>query len=90
MQNCVGKIVAERRRSLGFSQNDIAIAAQKLGWDVDALLISKIEAGRRRVTDREIYWLAKLLACPMDALFPPLPDMRKNFLTANAPRTGKR
>lgn len=89
MLNCVGKAVASHRQLVGMSQQDLAVKAQKLGWDIDSLLISKIEAGRRRVTDRELYWLAQLFKCSTEDLFPSPSEMKRGFLTTNTPRRKK-
>jgi transcriptional regulator with XRE-family HTH domain len=69
-KNVVGPQVRRLRTAAGLSQSALAGACQRLGWDVGRDAIAKIEAGTRWVADVELLELAKVLACPMAALFP--------------------
>ncbi len=69
-QNVVGAEVARQRRALGLGQSDLAARLTRLGWDCSENLVSKIEAGFRRVIDEESVLLARALGLPPGALFP--------------------
>lgn len=49
------------RREVGFSQNDLARKLQLAGWDVDRVLIAKIENRYRTLTDHEILLLLRVM-----------------------------
>ncbi len=69
-QNLVGPQVARVRRALGLGQGDLAARLTRLGWDASENLVSKIEAGFRRVIDEEIVLLARALGITPGELFP--------------------
>lgn len=58
--NLCGKNVAKFRNELGISQRKLADKLQILGLDVDKNAIQRIEAGKRFVTDIELYYLCKV------------------------------
>jgi len=59
-----------------WTQAALAREAQLAGWDLDRSTISKIEAGLRRVYDTEVWHLARLLKCELDALYPSAATMK--------------
>lgn len=69
-KNIVGPQVRRLRNASGMSQNALAAACQRCGWDIERDTISKIEGGRRWVGDAELVELAKALGRPMVDLFP--------------------
>ena len=69
-QNVVGDQVRKIRSTKGWSQEFLAAQCQLKEWDVSRATLSKIEAGLRRVTDAEVYLLAKILGVPVANLFP--------------------
>jgi transcriptional regulator with XRE-family HTH domain len=69
-KNIVGAQVRRLRNASGMSQNDLAAACQRCGWDIERDTISKIEGGRRWVGDAELVELAKALRRPVVDLFP--------------------
>ncbi len=78
-KNVVGEKVRIVRNQRGWSQEGFAAKCQLMGWDVDRGTISKIEAGLRRVTDAELYMLARTLKLKVEDLFPPERDVRKGL-----------
>lgn len=58
--NLCGKNVAKFRNELGISQRKLADKLQILGLDVDKNAVQRIEAGKRFVTDIELYYLCKV------------------------------
>ncbi len=69
--NLCGRIVAARRKELGYSQRELADRLQLIGLDVDKNAIQRIEAGLRFVTDIELSYLSQALGLSVSQLFPP-------------------
>ena len=71
MKNVVGPRIRESRYSYGrrVTQEQLAARLQSLGVDLDRTAISKIETGRRPVTDLEIIAFAKALEVTVPSLF---------------------
>ena len=63
-----------------FLSQKLAAIAQRDGWDIDRVIISKIESGLRAVTDIELYFLAKILSSSIPDLFPKERAMRQEHL----------
>jgi len=61
--NVVGPAVRKVRlgKQPPLTQEHVAIKLQVLGWDIDRFGVSKIERGKRQVTDRELLVLAEAL-----------------------------
>lgn len=59
--NLCGEIVAEKRKTMGLSQRQLADRLQIAGLDLDKNAVQRIEAGKRFVTDIELVFLAKVL-----------------------------
>ena len=68
-QNLIGPQVRRLRVAMSWTQDDLAAACQRAGWDVPRSGIGKIESRLRCVTDFELVYLAKALGCKMEALF---------------------
>lgn len=66
--NLCGKSVTKYRNELGISQRKLADKLQILGLDVDKNAIQRIEAGKRFVTDIELYYLCKVFDITYDEL----------------------
>ena len=66
--NLCGKNVAKLRNNLGISQRILANKLQILGLDVDKNAIQRIEAGKRFVTDIELFYLCKVFEVTYDEL----------------------
>ena len=69
-KNVVGEQVRRLRSAKDWSQGTLAARCQLVGWDVSRGTLSKIEAGLRRVTDAEVFALAKVLGVQLADLFP--------------------
>ena len=57
----------------------MAARCQVAGWDTSRATLSKVDAGLRRVTDAEVYFLAKVLKVPLDELYPLAKDVKKQL-----------
>ena len=68
--NSVGKKIEQIRKQRGISQKDFVAMLQVYGCDVNPTSYSKLEGQIRAVTDKELYFIAKALGLPMEALFP--------------------
>ena len=66
--NICGKNVARLRNDLGISQRILANKLQILGLDVDKNAIQRIEAGKRFVTDIELFYLCRVFEVTCDKL----------------------
>ena len=54
-KNLVGLKLIQLREGKGMSQRDLAKAFQLIGCDIDQNVITRIETGKRKVTDMEIW-----------------------------------
>ena len=72
MRNVVGPHIREARYRAGHkvTQQQLAARLQTLGLDLDRTAISKIESGRRPITDVEIIAICKALGIKVANLFP--------------------
>ena len=59
-KNIVGKKIRELRMERGFSQRDLVRECELLGHPISQNMISRIENGKRRVTDMEILIFAEV------------------------------
>jgi transcriptional regulator with XRE-family HTH domain len=70
-QNLIGDRVRKLREARSLTQDQLAGACQRLGWDVSRVTVTKIETGVRAVNDGEIILLAAALnSTPGDMLNP--------------------
>lgn len=53
-KNIVGKKIRELRIGRGYSQRDLVWECELLGYPISQNMISRIETGKRKVTDVEI------------------------------------
>ena len=60
-KNLIRKRLIEARLKKDFSQRDLAAALQCYGLDVDQNVITRIETGKRFVTDIELRALCRVL-----------------------------
>jgi transcriptional regulator with XRE-family HTH domain len=68
-KNLIGPQVRRLRVAMDWSQEDLAAACQRAGWDVPRSGIGKIESRLRCVTDFELIHLARALRCSVSELF---------------------
>lgn len=52
--NLKGPRLRSLREQLGFSQAELARRLQLNGWDVDIMVLNRVELGKRSLTDIEI------------------------------------
>lgn len=69
--NLVGLQVRQWRGAHGWSQEVMAQKLQLLGWSISRHSVAKLELGLRRVSDCELFFLARVLRVPLRNLFPP-------------------
>ena len=71
MRNVVGPRIREARYRAGrrITQEELAARLQSLGVNIDRSAVSKIESGKRAVTDIEIVAISKTLGIRVGALF---------------------
>lgn len=72
-QNVIGKRLQSLREASGKTQDELAGACQRLGWDISRVTLTKIETGVRRVGDGELVVLAAALKCSASDLFDKIP-----------------
>ena len=58
-KNAVGQILRRIRSALGWSQEDLAAQCHRRGWDMDRVMVAKIELQLRSVTDFELLKLCE-------------------------------
>jgi len=68
-KNLIGPQVRRLRVAMDWSQEDLAAACQRAGWDVPRSGIGKIESRLRCVTDFEINFLSEALGCRVEDFF---------------------
>ena len=68
--NLVGPQVRKWRDNRGWSQETMASKLQLLGWSITRHSLAKLELGLRRVSDCELFFLAKVLRVDLRDLFP--------------------
>jgi transcriptional regulator with XRE-family HTH domain len=85
--NLVGPQARKWRDDRGWSQETMACKLQLQGWSISRHSLAKLELGLRRVSDCELYFLAKVLRVDLRDLFP-----RQMFLKKIGPafQSGKR
>ncbi len=66
--NLCGKNIFKFRKEMHLSQRQLADRLQLIGLDVDKNAIQRIEAGKRFVTDIELFALSQILQQSLDHL----------------------
>lgn len=67
--NMVGKNIERLRKTKNIKQKDFIARLQTLGCDINPTSYSKLEGQVRSATDREIYYISKVLCVPMEQLY---------------------
>lgn len=67
--NMIGNRVRELRIAKGLSQQKLSNKLETMAIYICRGSISRLEDGRRTVTDIELYGLSKVLNVPIDSLF---------------------
>ncbi|MEK7954288.1 helix-turn-helix domain-containing protein [Luteolibacter soli] len=71
--NIIGERVKARREARNWTQDHLAAACQRLGWDISRVTLAKVETGMRRVGDGEVVVLAAALRCKASDLLDKVP-----------------
>ncbi len=67
--NMVGKNIEKLRKEQGLKQKDFISKLQIMGIDINPTSYSKLEGQIRMATDREIYYISKILNVSIEELF---------------------
>ena len=67
-KNIVGKKIRELRIGRGYSQRDLVRESELLGYPISQNMISRIENGKRRVTDVELLVFMEVFRVPSASL----------------------
>lgn len=67
--NMVGKNIEKLRKEKGIKQKDFISKLQIMGIDINPTSYSKLEGQIRIATDREIYYISKILNVNIEELF---------------------
>ncbi len=73
-RNICGRKIREIRKSRELSQENVAAIIQLAGLDLTQKAISRMEAGKRVVTDYELKYLASALGVTISELFETEPE----------------
>ena len=68
-KNLVGLKLIQLREGKGMSQRDLAKAFQLIGCHIDQNVITRIETGKRKVTDMEIWAISIVFGVKAGELF---------------------
>ncbi len=68
-RNLIGLKLLQLREEKGLSQRDLAKAFQLIGYDIDQNVITRIETGKRKVTDMEIWAMTIVFGVTAAELF---------------------
>lgn len=68
--NIVGPNVQKLREARELTQSDLVARCNLLEWDISRGTLAKIESRVRRVTDQEVWFLAKALGVSVEELIP--------------------
>ena len=67
--NMVGKNIERLRKEKNIMQKDFVARLQALGCDINPTSYSKLEGQIRSATDKEIFYISKVLSVPMEKLY---------------------
>lgn len=67
--NLIGANVEKLRKAHGIKQKDFIAMLQVAGLDINPTSYSKLEGQLRNATDKEVYYIAKVLNIKMEELF---------------------
>lgn len=68
-KNIVGMKLRELRLARGYSQRDLVRECELLGYPMSQNMVSRIENGRRRVTDIDLFVFMEVFQVPSASLF---------------------
>ena len=67
--NMIGRNIERLRKERGIKQKDFIARIQIMGCDMNPSSYSKLEGQIRSATDKEIYFIAKILNVKIEELF---------------------
>ena len=67
--NLIGANVEKLRKERGIKQKDFIDMLQVAGLDINPTSYSKLEGQLRNATDKEVFYIAKILNIKMEELF---------------------
>lgn len=67
--NMIGKQVVALRKERNWTQREFIAKLQTAGLDINPSSYSKLEGQVRIAADKEVFYIAKVLGVPMEALF---------------------
>lgn len=67
--NIIGKRVETLRKQRKMQQKDFITQLQLAGLDINPTSYSKLEGQIRSATDKEVFYIAKVLGVPMEELY---------------------
>lgn len=67
--NLIGANVEKLRKAKGIKQKDFIAMLQVAGLDINPTSYSKLEGQLRNATDKEVFYIAKILNVKMEELF---------------------
>ncbi|MBQ3505378.1 MAG: helix-turn-helix transcriptional regulator [Clostridia bacterium] len=67
--NLIGRKVESLRIERNIKQKDFIAQLQVAGLDINPTSYSKLEGQIRSATDKEVFYIAKILKVPMEELF---------------------
>ena len=67
--NLIGRKVESLRKERNIKQKDFIAQLQVAGLDINPTSYSKLEGQIRAATDKEVFYIAKILKVPMEKLF---------------------
>ena len=67
--NLIGANVEKLRKARGIKQKDFIAMLQVAGLDINPTSYSKLEGQLRNATDKEVFYIAKVLNVKMEELF---------------------
>lgn len=70
--NLIGPQVRKLRNQRNWTQDYLAGALQRAGFDASRSMVAKIEARMVWVGDHELYYFLKVFRVDFEALFPPI------------------
>lgn len=68
--NLIGKRVEELRKERGIKQKDFIARLQTEGLDINPTSYSKLEGQVRAATDKEVFYIAKVLGVELREIYP--------------------
>jgi len=74
--NLIGPQVRKLRMKKGWSQAKLAMKLQLRGWNISRDSLASLELQRRRVSDCELLFFARVLTVGTEDLFPRNPSLK--------------